>query len=152
MHHIQQQAYHQAILQAQQAILQQQWAAAMAQLKRAHVLGQLAVWPHVYTHWLMLVVAWQQRQFGAVVGQLIRMVLGVIGSAVGKVPTGNTGDSEISMFLSLPIDPELQQIMDGKTADSAHLSTNPSTNPSTHAGSSDDQAATTDNNHKQTSA
>lgn len=144
MHQIQQQAYHQAILQAQQAMAQHQWYPAMTQLKRAHVLGQLAVWPHVYTHWLMLLVAWQQRQFGAVVGQLIRMLLGVIGSAVGKVPTGNTGDSEISMFLSLPIDPELQQIMDGKTADSTHLSTG--------SGASGNQPVTNNNNHKDTSA
>lgn len=144
MHQIQQQAYLQAIHQAQQAMAQQQWSDAMVQLKRAHVLGQLVVWPHVYTHWLMLLVAWQQRQFGAVFGQFIRMVLGVIGSAVGKVPIGNTGDSEISMFLSLPIDPELQQIMAGKTADSTNLSANPA--------ASDDQAATPNNNNKDASA
>jgi len=144
MHQIQQQAYDQAIHDARQAMAQQQWSVAMVQLKRAHVLGQLAVRPHVYTHWLMLLVAWQQRQFGAVVGQLIRMVLGFIGSAVGKVPTGNTGDSQISMFLSLPIDPELQQIMDGKAADSSRLSA--------HPGSSDDQATTSNKNHKDISA
>ena len=132
MHQIQQQAYQQAILQAQQAIAQQQWQPAMEQLKRAHVLGQLAVRPHVYTHWLMLVIEWRRRRFGAVVGQCIRMLLGVIGSAVGKVPTGNTGDSEISMFQSLPIDPELQQLIDGKSAESSaassHLSSNLTSN------------------------
>lgn len=144
MHQIQQQAYDQAIQQAQRAMAQQQWQPAMAQLKRAHVLGQLVVWPHVYTHWLMGVVEWRRRRFGAVVGQCIRMLLGVIGSAIGKVPTGNTGDSDISMFLSLPIDPELQQIMDGKTAGSSHLSNS--------AGSSDNQPATSHNRNKDSSA
>ena len=70
--------------------------------------------------WLMLLLEWRRRRFGAVVGQGIRMLLGAVGSALGKVPTGNTGDSDISMFQSLPIDPELQQIIDGKTADSSH--------------------------------
>lgn len=143
MHQVQQQAYDQAILQAQRAMAQQQWSAAMAQLKRAHVLGQLVVRPHIYTHWLMLLVAWQQRQFGAVVGQFVRMVLGAIGSALGKVPTGNTGDSEISMFLSLPIDPELQQMIDGKTTHGSQLSTNP--------GANDAPATTSNSNHKDTS-
>lgn len=113
MHQIQQQAFDQAIAEARQAMAQQQWQPAMEQLKRAHVLGQLVVWPHTYTHWLMLLLEWRRRRFGAVVGQLIRMLLGVIGSAVGKVPTGNTGDSDISMFRKLPVLPELQQMMDG---------------------------------------
>lgn len=136
MHQIQQQAYDQAMLQAQQAMAQQQWQPAMEQLKRAHVLGQLAVRPHVYTHWLMLVVEWRRRRFGAVGGQFIRMLLGVIGSAVGKVPTGNTGDSDISMFVSLPIAPELQQIIAGKTADSADGSANHLSTSESHKDSS----------------
>lgn len=144
MHQIQQQAYDQAMLQAQQAMAQQQWQSAMEQLKRAHVLGQLAVRPHVYTHWLMLVVEWRRHRFGAVVGQFIRMLLGAVGSALGKVPTGNTGDSDISMFQSLPIDPELQQIMNGQTADSFHLSKN--------LDASDNQPSTIRPNNKDTSA
>ena len=116
MHQIQQQAYLQAIQQARQAMTQQQWPAAMTQLKRAHVLGQLAIRPHCYTHWLMLVVEWRRRRYAAVFGQLLRILLGAVGSWLGKVPTGNTGDSDINMFQSLPIDPELQQLLDGKTA------------------------------------
>ncbi|RVU35459.1 DUF3703 domain-containing protein [Rheinheimera riviphila] len=132
MHQIQQHAYDQAMLQAQQAMAQQQWQSAMEQLKWAHVLGQLAVRPHVYTHWLMLVVEWRRHRFGAVVGQFIRMLLGAIGSALGKVPTGNTGDSDISMFQSLPIAPELQQIIDGNMADSTHSSANDTSTSGPH--------------------
>lgn len=139
MHQIQQQAFDQAIAEALQAMTQQQWLPAMAQLKRAHVLGQLAVWPHVYTHWLMLVVEWRRHRFGAVIGQCIRMLLGAIGSFVGKVPTGNTGDSDISMFVSLPIDSELQQIIDGHAAENTqraiHSGTHPSINLGQNAGS-----------------
>ena len=129
MHQIQQQAFDQAIAEARLAMAQQQWPNALELLKRAHVLGQLAVWPHAYTHWLMLVVEWRRRRFVAVLGQLIRMLLGVIGSAIGKVPTGNTGDSDISMFVSLPIDPELQQIINGHTAASTVRTTNSGINP-----------------------
>ena len=129
MHQIQQQAFDQAIAEARQAMAQQQWPPALEQLKRAHVLGQLAVWPHVYTHWLMLLVEWRRHRFGAVVGQFIRMLLGALGSWVGKVPTGNTGDSDISMFLSLPIDPELQQIMDSHTAAGTQRTAHPGIPP-----------------------
>ena len=147
MHQIQQQAFDQAIAEALQAMTQQQWQPALVQLKRAHVLGQLAVWPHVYTHWLMLVVEWRRHRFGAVIGQCIRMLLDAIGTFVGKVPNGNPGDSDISMFVSLPIDSELQQIIDGHAAESTqraihagtHTSINLGSTAGTHAGASETQ-------------
>jgi hypothetical protein len=37
----------------------------------------------------------------------------MLGSAVGKVPVGNTGGSNVSMFKRMPIAPELQDIIDG---------------------------------------
>jgi hypothetical protein len=40
----------------------------------------------------------------------------MIGSAVGVVPVGNTGGSDISMFKRLPVPPELQSIIDGSGA------------------------------------
>jgi len=46
-------------------------------------------------------------------GQVVRLVLGMLGSAVGKVPVGNTGGSNVSMFKRMPIAPELQDIIDG---------------------------------------
>ncbi len=148
MHQIQQQAFDQAIAEARQAMSQQLWSPALEQLKRAHVLGQLAVWPHAYTHWLMLVVEWRRRRFVAVLGQLIRMLLGVIGSAVGKVPTGNTGDSDINMFVPLPIDPELQQIIDGNRATGTPQISAPNRNPDI----CDTPAATCQPNHKDSAA
>ncbi len=146
MHQFQQQAFDQAIAEARVAMAQQLWQPAMAQLKRAHVLGQLAVWPHFYTHWLMAGVEWRRRRFGAVVGQCIRMLLGALGSWVGKVPTGNTGDSDISMFVSLPIDPELQQIIDGYDAESRqraiHSGIDSNINLGSNAGAHSDASET----------
>lgn len=79
--------------------------------QRAHVLGQRYVMPHVRTHWLMLRIGLGRRAPGEIAGQLVRILLGAIGSAIGRVPLGNTGGSDIPMFQRLPIDPTLSQII-----------------------------------------
>ena len=89
---------------------------AMAHLERAHVLGQSAVVPHVVVHALMFQVALRRRMGRAALGQLARIVLGALGSAVGRVPIGNTGGSDVSMFAPMPIAPELRAIMEGRAA------------------------------------
>src|SRR4029079_11232180 len=84
---------------------------ALAHLERAHVLGQKSVRAHVRVHWLMLRVEFSRRNFAAVWGQAVRILLGAMGSAVGFVPIGNTGGTDISMFKRLPIDPVLARLM-----------------------------------------
>jgi len=84
---------------------------AFARLERAHVLGQARVRLHVIAHWLMLLVALRRGEPMAAGGQLMRILLGALGSAVGSVPTGNTGGSNVGMFRRMPIDPELARIM-----------------------------------------
>ncbi|MFN3585939.1 MAG: DUF3703 domain-containing protein [Moraxellaceae bacterium] len=81
----------------------------------AHVIGQAHVGPHVQTHWEMLKIEWQRRRLRAVAGQAVRIVLGGLGSAVGVIPVGNTGGSDISMFKRLPVAPELQAVIDGNS-------------------------------------
>jgi Protein of unknown function (DUF3703) len=85
---------------------------ALLHLERAHVLGQAHTRWHVLAHWLMLKVAIRRHQGIAAMGQAVRIVLGAIGSAVGRVPTGNTGGSDVSMFARMPIAPELLRIME----------------------------------------
>jgi len=87
-------------------------AQAIFHLETAHVLGQLYVMPHVATHYWMLKIGLKRRSVNEVVGQLIRIVLGVVGSAVGRVPVGNTGGTNISMFRRLPIDPRIKQLVE----------------------------------------
>lgn len=82
-------------------------------LERAHIIGQAYVLPHAKAHWLMLKVALQRRQPVAALGQIVRIALGILGSAVGVVPVGNTGGSNISMFKRLPVAPDLQAVIDG---------------------------------------
>jgi hypothetical protein len=85
---------------------------AFKHLERAHVIGQTFVSEHTKAHWLMFALEIRRRRVAAVCGQAIRLVLGVVGSAIGVVPVGNTGGTDISMFKRLPIPPELQAIID----------------------------------------
>ncbi|WP_019139850.1 DUF3703 domain-containing protein [Noviherbaspirillum massiliense] len=84
---------------------------AMRHLERAHVLGQNHVVPHVRSHWAMLCIAFKRHSLAESLGQAIRIILGALGSAVGVVPTGNTGGTNISMFARLPIDHDLAAII-----------------------------------------
>lgn len=102
------------ISQAKGLIAEGQRDAAFVHLERAHVLGQLDVVPHVQVHWLMFKIEVSRRRPWAAVGQLLRIALGGLGSAVGLVPVGNTGGSDISMFKRLPIAPDLQDVTDGR--------------------------------------
>lgn len=86
---------------------------AMWHLERAHVLGQRFVAPHVLVHWLMFRVAVGRREPAAALGQLVRIALGAVGSAIGVVPIGNTGGSDVDMFQPLPISPDLASVMEG---------------------------------------
>jgi hypothetical protein len=80
---------------------------AMRHLERAHVLGQNHVMPHVRSHWAMFRIAVKRHSPADGLGQAVRIILGALGSAVGVVPTGNTGGTDISMFARLPIDDEI---------------------------------------------
>jgi hypothetical protein len=113
MNPVQKAAFDDAVAQARAALAGNELALAQTHLERAHVLGQAHVWPHVLSHWLMLRVAFQRAQWAAVLGQAVRIGLGAAGSAVGVVPTGNTGGSDIGMFRRLPVAPELQVLIDG---------------------------------------
>ena len=114
MNLVQRSVFNSEIAQAKSLIATGDLGAGFAHLERAHVIGQAFVVPHVTTHCLMLQVELRRRRPAAVLGQGIRIVLGALGSAVGVVPTGNTGGTNISMFKRMPIDTELQSIIDGR--------------------------------------
>jgi hypothetical protein len=90
-----------------------------AHLERAHVLGQLSTWQHVRVHWQMLRWGLRQRQLREVLGQILRIGGAASKTALGWVPAGNTGGSNISPLRALPVDPELaQHIARARTAHS----------------------------------
>ena len=98
---------------ARELIQQAEYDQAFAHLERAHILGQTQVRWHVLSHWLMLEVALHRGQIAAAIGQVVRIVLGALGSAVGRVPVGNTGGSDVNMFRRMPIPPDLREVMEG---------------------------------------
>jgi len=89
---------------------------AFRHLERAHVIGQVFVRPHAKAHWLMFTLEIRRRRLAAAFGQAVRIILGIAGSAVGVVPLGNTGGTDIGMFKRLPIAPDLQKIIDGNSS------------------------------------
>lgn len=84
---------------------------AFRHLERAHVLGQRNVVPHVRSHWAMLRIAIKRSSISEARGQVVRIVIGALGSVVGIFPVGNTGGTDISMFRRLPIDPALTELL-----------------------------------------
>jgi hypothetical protein len=113
MNPIQCSTFNNEIAQAKSFIASGNLDAGFAHLERAHVIGQEYVIPHITSHWLMFRVELRRRRLAAILGQLVRIVLGALGSAVGAVPIGNTGGTNISMFKRMPIETELQHIIDG---------------------------------------
>lgn len=85
---------------------------AFKHLETAHILGQRHMGPHVRTHWWMLKIGLKRRSLVEVWGQAVRIVLGALGSAVGHVPKGNSGGTDISMFARQPIEPRLAALLD----------------------------------------
>lgn len=81
-------------------------------LERAHVLGQCYVVPHTRTHIKMLVIGIRRGDAKEIAGQLFRIPGGVIASAIGKVPIGNTGGANIKLTATPPIPDDLQKFLD----------------------------------------
>ena len=50
-----------------------------------------------------------RRDFKEVVGQLVRIPFGILGSCIGIVPTGNTGGSNVSMFAKMDIPKDIEK-------------------------------------------
>ena len=117
MNPVQRIAFDHEIALAKELIAKGELDASFSHLERAHVIGQAFVLPHATSHWLMLRVEFRRKRIMAALGQTVRIVLGMLGSAVGVVPVGNTGGTDISMFKRMPIDPELQNIIDGVSPD-----------------------------------
>jgi hypothetical protein len=92
---------------ADAARAQGQAALAFSHLERAHVLGQASTAEHVRVHWRMLLWGVRQRDARECAGQLLRIVGAATKTAVGLVPEGNTGGSNVSPFKRLPVASEL---------------------------------------------
>jgi hypothetical protein len=82
-------------------------------LERAHVLGQASTFQHVRVHAQMLTWAVRHRAPREAAGQVLRIIGAATKTALGWIPNGNTGGSNISPFKPLPVPPDLQKVLDG---------------------------------------
>lgn len=118
MNPVQRIAFDDEIALAKELMAEGELEAGFSHLERAHVIGQTSVLPHAKSHWLMLIVEVRRKRAMAVLGQAVRIVLGILGSAVGVVPAGNTGGTDVGMFKRMPVQPEFQNIINGVPPDS----------------------------------
>lgn len=86
--------------------------AAWAALERAHIISQPFLVPHIANHWSMLRFAFEHRDWREVAGQTFRLALAPLGALTGRVPVGNTGRSNVSAFLPMPIADDLRRAME----------------------------------------
>jgi hypothetical protein len=100
------------ILAAYQAEAQRQPDVAFSHLERAHILGQTSTVEHVRVHWHMFLWGIRQRDVRESLGQLLRIAGAAIGTAIGLVPQGNTGGTNVTPFKSMPIPPELAALIE----------------------------------------
>ncbi len=84
---------------------------AFSVLEVAHVLGQRYIIPHMLSHYYMLKIGILNRDVKEVLGQLFRLPTGVLGSAIGILPTGNTGGSNVSPFKKMNISDDIKNLM-----------------------------------------
>jgi hypothetical protein len=81
--------------------------AAFRRLERAHVIGQRSTVQHVRVHIRMLMWGIRQRSLREFFGQITRVIGAATKTAVGLVPTGNTGGANVSAFKPMPIGDDL---------------------------------------------
>lgn len=79
-------------------------------LERAHILTQRMPLAHARSHWMMLKVGLLTRDWREVVGQVPRVVAALVFSKVW-VPIGNPGRARVSTFSSMPLSPDLQELL-----------------------------------------
>ena len=82
-------------------------ASAWNYLERGHIISQIKLRLHVHSHFEMLKFAIALRDGTEMVGQILRIILAPLGSALGRIPIGNTGRSNVSPFKPMPLPSDL---------------------------------------------
>jgi len=73
--------------------LEERWVWLMA----AHVIGQHHVGLHFDSHRRMLALAKETKDWGEVLGQVLRIALLPLGHLLGRIPLGNVGRSTVGV-------------------------------------------------------
>lgn len=93
-----------------------QFQTAFRHLERAHVLSQVCTRQHVRVHWRFLRFALRHDRGADAAGQLWRLAGAALLTAVGLVPAGNTGGSNVNGFRRMGVASDLQRVIDDARA------------------------------------
>ncbi len=85
--------------------------AAFSYLERAHILSQYSTRQHVAVHGAMFEWAWKRRDYREMFGQVIRLAGAATKTALGFIPTGNTGGTNVSPIKPMPVPDDLAKII-----------------------------------------
>lgn len=80
-------------------------------LERAHVLGQTSTVEHVRVHVRMLCWGVRYRRPREILGQVQRIIGAAIATPLRLIPHGNTGGSNVHPFRSMPVPPDLAEVI-----------------------------------------
>ncbi len=86
-------------------------AASFHYLERAHVLGQTSTVEHVRVHVHMLGWGMRYRRPREIFGQVQRIIGAAIATPLRLIPHGNTGGSNVHPFRSMPVPPDLADVI-----------------------------------------
>lgn len=94
------------------SIAQQDFETAWTALQRAHILGQTDAISHAIAHWNMLKLAWRQRDFSEVIGQIVPTLLAIpLTFLFGKMRDLRGGKANVNNSEKMSIPEDLQQIL-----------------------------------------
>ncbi|MBX9605542.1 MAG: DUF3703 domain-containing protein [Gammaproteobacteria bacterium] len=85
---------------------------AWSALERAHIISQSTLGAHLRVHGVMLGYAFALRDGREIAGQILRLALAPLGSLTGRIPSGNTGRSNMNAFATLPLPADLAAALD----------------------------------------
>ncbi|MBC7898578.1 MAG: DUF3703 domain-containing protein [Saprospiraceae bacterium] len=85
---------------------------AFRHLERAHVLGQSRTFEHTRVHWRMLLIGWKRKDWREIFGQMFRIGGASTKTPLGIYPKGNTGGANVNPFKKMPIEKDLQLILE----------------------------------------
>jgi hypothetical protein len=94
------------------AVCGKQYVAAFHYLEDAHVIGQHSTYLHCLAHYYMLKHGIKQCDPKEIIGQAFRLFGALTKTAIGFIPTGNTGGTNVSPFKPLPVSQDNQIILD----------------------------------------
>lgn len=100
------------LCRAKIAIAEQDFETAWTALQRAHILGQTDAVSHTIAHWNMLKLAWKQRDFREVAGQLLPTLLATpLTLLFGRMRSLRGGKANINDLEKMAIPEDIQRTL-----------------------------------------